>query len=444
MATFGLTSTGFVIRTLENINDLVLQLISSAIGVTPSDGLLKVLQIYNERLAEIWQLAQAIYSAGDVDAATGAGQDNLNAITGTVREAAVASTVTLTWTGNGGITVPAESVGKQAVSLQRFSTLASAVTVTLSARTDATVYVAGDRRTSASRVYVVTVGGTSGTGTPPTTTAVAITDGGVTWRYVGDGTAAVDTAAACTVTGPVIAVTGTVTVLGSSISGIVGINNLSDAIVGQDVETDPDYRVRRELELAQAGSGTALAIRAALSAAGGTNVTVFTNSTDAVNVDSMPPHSVEALVTGLTATQIGTLLMANVDAGIATTGTSSVFITDAQGFVNQVFYSRPQSILISNTIVLTYDPKMFPSDGVAQGQAAIVAYGQAQPTGMDARPYQVGKVVGSVSGVLDITSNLIAVFPTVPVAATNIVLSSRQLAVYDTTRISITANPGTP
>lgn len=450
MPTYGLTATGFVIRSLENINALVISAIQSAIGVAPVDALLTVLQIYNERLAEIWQLAQAIYDSGNVDAAVDAAQDNLNAITSTKRKGARTSTTVLTWTGNPGVPVTANTQAKTSVSLQLFTTdTSTGLIVALPAYAINTVYGEEARVTANSRCYVCRQGGTSAAaGTGPSSTGIAIAEGpdDLQWDYLGDGTGAVDIAAHALITGPITAAARSITVIDTHLSGVLGVINVLDAAIGADKETNADYRVRRVVELAQPGSGTSSAIKAALAeVTGATNITVFQNTTDAINVDGMLPHSVEVLVRGGDSMVIAQLILANVDGGIQTVGNTSQFVTNPSGFIVQVFFSRPIERNVYNTLSITYDPLTFPLNGVAQIQTAISVYGQTSSTGVDARPYQVGRIAGAIAGVLDITGNLISVYPvTVPVASVNIPFALRELAIYDTSRIIVNITPGTP
>lgn len=460
MPTFGVTPTGFVIRTLENLNTLVIGAVQSAIGVLPVDALLVLIQIFNDRIAELWQLGEAVYNAGDVDAATGEAQDVINSITGTIRDGARSSTTLLTWTGNPGVNINSLTTrAKTNISLQPFVvtgllvgtvdiTTTPYVIVGLPAWVGSTAYAVGDRVTNAARCYVCKTAGTSAVSGGPGSQAATIPDGAGTlvWGYLGDGTGAVDLAAAAVFTGPLTALSGSINVIDTPLAGVLGVINVLDALLGADVETDADYRVRREFELAQPGSGTAAAITAAVvEIDGASNITVFQNTTDFVNVDGMPGHSVELLVLGGDSEAIARVLLDNIDAAISTTGNTTVIFTDDQGFLQTIKFSRPVQKLVYNTLGVTYDARSFPVNGSDQIKSAIVAYGVVQKCGVDGRPYQIGRAAGGVLGVLEVTSNLISVFPvTVPVSGANIVVSLRELVVYDTSRIIVNLTPGTP
>lgn len=446
MAEYGLTPQGLIIRTFENLNELVTAAVTSAIGVVPVDALLTFIQIYNERLAELWLLAQQIYSAGDVSAAVGDAQDKLYAITGTKRQKATSSTVIATFTGDAGQSILVGTRVRVRVTLQPFETIEPGVLVARDAWAPNTDYTVGDLVTNDTKIYVALDDGTSASSGGPTGTGTSISDNTCVWSYLGDGTASVDIPTAAVFTGPIVALAGTLgPLLDSPLAGVLNVTNQTDAVVGTDVEIDADYRVRREQELAQPGSGTASAILAALSEVKGiSNIVVFQNRTDAT-VDGMPPHSVEVLARGGDSLVIASLIQQNVDAGVNTFGNQTVAVTDADGFVENIQFSRPVEILIYNDLILSVDASVFPTDGVDRVKAAIVAYGAASKSGTNATSYRVGVVIGSVPGVLDIPQNRIkAGSAPGPGDTSAITIAARELAVYDTGRIVVATTPGSP
>jgi hypothetical protein len=220
--------------------------------------------------------------------------------------------------------------------------------------------------------------------------------------------------------------------------------NLLDAVEGEDVMSDAELRILREIELAEPGTGTQAAIRAALiEVADVTAVTVFVNNTDDTNVDGMPPHSVEALVTGGADQDIWDALLANVAAGIQTTGEESGLATDSQGTDHEESFTRPQELLVYIDITLIKDPETYPLDGDDQVKLAIVEWGNNQSTGKDIVASGISAQAFGVGGVLDVTATLIDTSPS-PSTSTTIPVGLRQIAVYDTSRIDITSSDGTP
>jgi hypothetical protein len=112
---------------------------------------------------------------------------------------------------------------------------------------------------------------------------------------------------------------------------------------------------------------------------------VFENVTDAINGDSEPAHSIEAVV--LTD---GTDIAANIRAavfkaaaGIAIYGTDAGTVTDSQGIVHSVPYSPATQIDVYQSFNVTYDPTTAPADLADLLQASLLAYGNALTMGQD-------------------------------------------------------------
>ena len=176
---------------------------------------------------------------------------------------------------------------------------------------------------------------------------------------------------------------------------------------------------------------------------------MFVNNTDTTNSDGMPPHSVEALVRPVDPPPsdfdqaIWDTLLANVAAGIVTTGNTSGTDTDSQGTVHTIKYRRPTEVPIYIILNVTKDPAEYPTDGDDQIKDAIVTWGDAQATGKDAVATAIVAKAFSVDGVLDVTAVKIGTAPG-PTLSTTIPISLRELATYDTSRITVVSVDGTP
>lgn len=147
----------------------------------------------------------------------------------------------------------------------------------------------------------------------------AIITGGVTTfavtaapsiEFVADATFENDTginndfeiSATCTTLGPIVVNANTVTTVVTSTPGLVSVNNPTDAITGDDVETDEALRARRERELRQIGSSTVPGLTADLQAIedeDGNNpvlsAVVLENYED-YWVSYLPPHSFAPII----------------------------------------------------------------------------------------------------------------------------------------------------
>lgn len=417
---FGLTTEGFVAMTLADVRALLNAKWQALQGlVDVSDNALEgqLFGIVAEVVVLLWELAEAVYSAQDPDAATGAGLDALCALTGTFRRPATKSDVVLTLTGDPATVVTSGSRGTATSTGEQFATLAdSPAFASLPVWAITTAYAVGDRVTHASRAYQCITAGTSAGSGGPTSTSDDITDGTAHWRYLGEGTGASDAEARCVDTGPVVALSGDITTITTPIAGWRSVKNLLDAVPGTDVEVDAALRVRRRIELSRAGTSTPDAIRAdLLETAGVTTCTVFYNNTDTTDGDGVPPHSVEVLVQGGDDQIVADAVFASVAAGIGTYGTTTKTVVDSEGFSHTVKFSRPTAVPVYVDVSLVVFPSgstpaivpTYPADGSTQVKAAMVAYGGAQPVGKDAVSAPLGAQSFKVDGVLDVTQVLV-------------------------------------
>lgn len=443
-----LTAAGLTTQTEAEIFAELLASVRATFGTNLTQAASKVLgnlcAVIAERESLCHEAILASHQALDPDAAEDAAQDSLCALTGTVREAASKSTVTLTMTGTNGTAL---STGRQ-VSVddteEAFVTLALATIASLTAWAGATAYVVGNRRSNASRSYICTTAGTSAGAGGPTTTATAITDGTVVWRYLGEGTAAVDVAAEAQVTGAVQAISGSITTIETPVAGWSSVINLLDATPGTARESNASLRIRRELELFTQADAVLGAIYAAvLRVDGVTSATVFQNTSISTQ-DSIPGKAIEAVVLGGTNQDIIDALFASVAAGIETYGNTAGVATDPNGDSQSVEFSRPVEVPTYITATITKDAKVFPADGNDLVEAAIVAAGDLYAVGKDLTASAVvAMIFGACAGVLDVPTVYIGTAPS-PVTSATIAISKRQLATFDTSRINLTLTNGTP
>lgn len=446
--TFGLTDEGFFPATQEDeeneIKDRYRSEFGQSLPLTPDTPDGQAISIIAERLALLWELGEAIYKSHDPDSNTGQAQDAICSITGTIRKAATPSSAVLTLTGNDATLVAAGSQSSTNSTSKKFATLIAITLNEVTAWASATAYAIGDRVANSGNVYECVVAGTSAGSGGPSGETTGITDNTVTWDFVGNGTAANDVEAEATETGPTVAVARDVTVIETPVAGWSSVINLEDATPGTDLETDEELRVRREEELATPGTGPVEAIRAdLLKVPGVTSAYVFNNPLDTTNADGMPPHSIEALVQGGDDQAIREQLHKSVDGGCRTHGTTTGTVTDSEGTVHTYKFTRPTEIEIYVDVELDYEALDYPSNGDDQVKAAIVAGAYVGIPGRDVRASALSAEAHEVMGVLGITLLEIGTSPS-PSSSGTIVISSRQLAVYDTSRITVVSSAATP
>jgi len=233
----------------------------------------------------------------------------------------------------------------------------------------------------------------------------------------------------------------------TAVSGWSNALNLLDADVGRGTEQDPPYRVRQEAELTAQGGASVDAVRADVLAVDDvTACFVFENATDVTDGDGRPPHSIEVLVLGGTDQAIADAIWASKAAGIATYGTSSATVTDSAGGSHTVYFTRPTLKPIYVAITVTHDntgTSPWPSDGSDQVKEAIVAWGDLRKIGDNAVSRAIGAQAFTVPGALDASPCYIGLAPS-PVSEATVAISTRELATYDTSRITVTLVGATP
>jgi len=158
-------------------------------------------------------------------------------------------------------------------------------------------------------------------------------------------------------TGPTIANTGTLSVIDTPISGWDTLVNIADATVGRDVETNTDFRVRREQQIARAGAATPPAVFADVSNVDDvTAVIVFFNNLAIVDLDGRPPHSVDIVVQDGDEDEITQAIFDTVGGGITFVGDITKVFTDDQGFSQTIKFSccNNHIVIIRRTSRLTH------------------------------------------------------------------------------------------
>lgn len=451
---FGVTATGFVLKTLLDLKASLETRWHDEFGadadVTPQvpDG--QVITIFSEAFSEVWDGMGAVYRSMDPSQNGGAAQDAIAAISGITRLPAKRSEVTVTVVSDADATaVPSGTVFSVSGAGSRFSSTSDVSTAIAPEYT----YVAtnpvakGIRRWvdvggGVFHFYEATVGGTSA-GVEPTTQASAIVDGTVTWSFVGIGKAAADAPCMSDDFGPVQGLARTITVIETPVAGVNSAMNLLDAELGSLVESDSAFRIRRELLLRVGGNSGLDSIRAnVLLVDGVTACTVLENVTDYTDGNGLPPHSVCVMVIGGDDQAIAQAVWTKAG-GIATYGTTTKTVIDTAGNPHDVKFSRPTELDIWVDIEMTYDASLWPENGEDQVIAAVVAFGDTGAVGKNAVSSAIGAQAFKVAGALDVVHCYIGL-SNPPVSPNTIPVSLLQIARYDTSRVTVTATAATP
>lgn len=484
---YGISPTGFYAKPLTVISDEIDAGIQSILGNSAGTdsggklptasmaGQLKALMV--DGIAAMWDLAEATVASLDPSKASGVFQDAIGAITGTVRDAARSTIATGTCIGDPNISLPAGRAATIGGTTSRFSTPTGFQIATGTAWVPSGIYGPGNLRFNLGNTYQCLGSGIAGP-SGPSGTAQAITDGGTSWKYLGPGIGYVHIPFIADAPGPVGVATGSLNSIATPVSGWNALTNLIAGVAGVNRETDAQYRVRRSLELATAGNTTADAIRANIlnvnqgssdpNHSPATSCTVFYNDTDYADPSSgLPPHSVEILVQDGTTADIALAIWQSVGAGTQTYGNRSDTVYDSQGNPQVVNWSRPTTVSIWVTANGRYDASQWPvgSDSVVAQSllSALLTATAAWPIGVDVR---TSPLIGAfmrgpagttgglaivpadpsanpVTGLLEI-DNIFIGSASGPTGSASVVIGSRQVASFDTSRCVVTATVEAP
>jgi len=351
---YGVTSQGFVIKTLdvikEEIDEDLKSLLGNQINLLPESVFGNLRDRFAERLHEIWELMQLVYNANYPNTAEDVSLDNICDYSLTKRLIAIKSVILVqALFGTASTVIPAltkisveddsstifetdEEVtlvaGVDEVQNIEFSITPTGGTFTLKYNTEETaalnynasntdIQTALNNLSSLSGVavtgsiaadFVVTFSGNDGkqpqplltVGTNSLTPATTIT---ITETTNGEyqGTVLMT----CTETGPKNANAGTLNVIDNPLSGFTRTFNVDDAVPGRDLEPNPELRIRRNESIVTSRSATVNAIRNKILDLNGdeyallpqlTDVIVYENDTDITDSRGIEPHRVMAVV----------------------------------------------------------------------------------------------------------------------------------------------------
>jgi uncharacterized phage protein gp47/JayE len=483
---WGVEDTGFLKKTISDILTEIeteqKDTISPSLNVLATALLGQINGIFGDKLRELWDVAEAVYRSQYPDTASQDALDQLAALTGATRLRPQKSPVTLDQMFlDGATTVPAGSIVSVGALGARFATLAAltnaaAFPQTLSVAAESEEYgpIPGYAETI-NNIVTPIVGWNAKAAITCANAETYLLDGLVLALEIdetgpayptsfsgGNPWSAAAVAALISSSVPVASAVDAggyvriasdldgpgssirvqagpaTTVLGFSTTKVEGFNT-ADAALGRNVETDADFRLRREELLRITGAATVEAIRARiLGLAYMLQTFVFENVTMAT-VNGLPPTSFESVAQGGLVSdeqEIAETIWDVKPAGIQAFGSIIKSVVDSQGFSHNIGFSRPTDTPIYVEAELTAFSATFPADGIDQVKAAIKAYGDLQQIGEDVIALQYKAIPLTVSGVEDVTVFKIDdIFP--PVGTTNISIPTKSLASFDLADIDV-------
>lgn len=466
--TFGVTDDGLLIPRLQDLlaefESEMREEFGSSIVFGPQSVEGQFTGMTAERVAKAWEALEVLGGILDEGKARGRLLEALSALTGTYRRGPTYSVVALILAGDDATVVPGTtskvSNGQPAF---QFQTIGDATLDAVDAWDDAESYTVGDLVSTGGNVYYCRLAADDTIAEPTHTERFH----GATlfpsfptpgyqaayWIWLGAGDAAASKNALAVTPGPVFVASGDtggpggLDTIDTPVSGWSGVFNPLDVTSGANAQSDEDLSITRSAEIAALGTSPPDALRGRLLKVGEgttnpvTAVTIFRNVNDVTDGDGLLPHRTEAMIRGGDDDAIRAALWASVASGLRTQGNVDGTIFDSEGNTQVVQFSRATEINIYVAIELTKDPLTYPSDGDAQIKAIIVAAGLAAANGIDVNAWAIG-VLCAITGVIKVTSVKIGTAPA-PTLSVDIVLTKRQRAAFDTSRIAITAIDGT-
>jgi len=320
MSEYGITPEGFIRKRLDvvlaEMNAGVKAIFGENFNVEPESVDGQINGLISEAFANIWEIAEESYHAFNPSGATDARLSNLVQLNGIRRGDVSFSTVELTLTGVNGTVIPVGSLVSTSDSQFRTDEEVT-IPVGLSITVDATAVVSG----------------------------------------------------------PVIALAGTIDTIDTAITGWSTVTNVLDALVGEAEEEDPDLRSRRIKSTSRGAQSIIDAIQAEILAVTNvTQATVLKNDTNTgPDANGLPAHSIHAIVIGGLEADIAQAIFIKKTLGATPFGTTTVVVNDSQGIPHDISFSRPTTVDIYVVVNLTTFAG-YPSTGDDDVKQAIVDY----------------------------------------------------------------------
>lgn len=220
------------------------------------------------------------------------------------------------------------------------------------------------------------------------------------------------------------------------ISGWDSIINPISATTGRLVETDEELRERfRNSKFYQSQNILEALLDALRNVDGVTDVVIYENDTDAVDVNGVPAHSFLPIILGGLPSDIGDTIWQNKPTGIPSVGDTTVQIADSQGFLHNISFKRPTEIPIYITVSISAAGGIA-GDAEAQIRQKIEDYGDANYfTGDDVIYSRFYTPINSVPGHM-VNSLFIGTAPS-PVGTSNITIAFDAVATFNPANITV-------
>lgn len=175
--------------------------------------------------------------------------------------------------------------------------------------------------------------------------------------------------------GPLFVPAGALSVIAANVAGLNAIINYASGITGRNAESDAELRVNLANRQKQAG-GNEIAIQNEIAKLSGVRYAKVYSNRSAVVYLGRPPKSYEAVVMGGNDYEIAKAIFDCAPAGIEAFGKTIVTIKDDEGFPWEIGFSRPKNRYVWIRIgILRNAEEAFAVNGAAQIKTNIEDWG---------------------------------------------------------------------
>jgi uncharacterized phage protein gp47/JayE len=185
----------------------------------------------------------------------------------------------------------------------------------------------------------------------------------------------------CTNTGPIPCAAGTLNRIFQAIPGWDSITNLTDGVLGNDVESREAFEERRQASVAQNSLGSVPSVRGAVLSVAGVLDAYVTENPFAEQVDVggqiLVPNSLYVAAVGGAALDVATAIWSKKAPGCNYNGNTTITVQDQSSGLTPPFPSYPVTFLIPPALDIVFavnllNNALVPSDAVAEIQQAIM------------------------------------------------------------------------
>jgi uncharacterized phage protein gp47/JayE len=476
---YGVLPSGFSRMRLPEIRQAIIDSLQQTTGLTfetrPDSITGQFINVFAEREATLWELAESVYHAMYPISATGVNLDHSVSFAGVRRLFAQRSTVWCACYGVEGTIIAAGSIVRNQSSQDNFLLNAS-VTISRQKAIDATVSInaavvgqeywiqinqsiyryvaiAGDSNlTIANFLYVQLLA----SGFEIEINANQIRIYGIEsisfllQMSTNISLLIISSIGVFTAEdyGPADVSANMVNQIVTTMIGWNSVNNYIPGHVGRNLETDDELRLRYDSGVYQLGAATLESIRANLqqNVPGILTVQVYENMEDVIDAEGRPPHSIEVIAYGGDPQDIAEQIYLVKAAGIDTFGDVQVMVTGSSGYQHEINFNRPTPVYIWTDVTVTlYNEEQFPDGGVPQIQLIVTNTGNNFGIGKDVIVQRFfGPIYANVAGIgqLDIKVARVDDVNGIPApgdySSANIPIGARELSSFDVTKVMVT------